>query len=257
MKVPIYLSGAIRRELTGRSEFGYMYTPKMGNAPIAGSVWFADNGCFSTKGERTFNLTEYVDWLKSRDCATCLGATAPDKVADAVETLKRSTPVLPLLRELGYKAALVAQDGLELDGSHLTAINETERISIGWNSFDVLFIGGSTEWKLSATVAGLVHEAKKRGKWVHMGRVNSYKRFLIAALMGCDSVDGTFLAFGPTQNLPRLENWVRKLQAIQTNGGFNNENNIPVWWNQQTFGFRREGLAGSDEDGISRPVSVS
>ena len=30
-----------------------------------------------------------------------------------------------------------------------------------------------------------------RGKWVHMGRVNSTRRIRYAASIGCDSVDGT------------------------------------------------------------------
>lgn len=235
-----------------------MYTPNMGNAPMPGSVWFADNGCFSSKGERDFNLTAYLNWLKSRDAATCLGATAPDKVGDAVETLKRSTPVLPLLREIGYKAALVAQDGLDLDGGHLTATNATERVSIAWDAFDVLFIGGSTEYKLSSTVAGIAAEAKRRGKWVHMGRVNSYRRFLIAALMDCDSVDGTFIAFGPSQNIPRVESWIARLTTlISTNGGHNNENDLSVRGHKQAFGFGREGLAGGDESGTGGEVLVS
>jgi hypothetical protein len=44
-------------------------------------------------------------------------------------------------------------------------------------------------------------ETKRRGKWLHMGRVNSARRFAIAELMGCDSVDGTYLTYGPDTNL--------------------------------------------------------
>jgi hypothetical protein len=47
------------------------------------------------------------------------------------------------------------------------------------------------------------------GKGTHMGRVNSNRRLQYAATIGCDSADGTYLAFGPDQNLPRLLWWLR------------------------------------------------
>lgn len=109
-------------------------------------------------------------------------------------TLARSAPHLPAIRTLGYPAALVAQDGLE-------------HLDVPWDDFDALFIGGSTEWKLGKAAARLVAEAKRRGKHVHMGRVNSRRRWSYAEHIGCDSVDGTFLAFGPDANLRRLQVW--------------------------------------------------
>ena len=42
-----------------------------------------------------------------------------------------------------------------------------------------------------------------------MGRVNSERRYRYAADIGCDSADGTYLTFGPDQNLPRLMAWIR------------------------------------------------
>lgn len=52
-------------------------------------------------------------------------------------------------------------------------------------------IGGSTGWKLGPAARALVCEAKRRGQWVRMGRVNSLKRIAYAAEIGCDSIDGT------------------------------------------------------------------
>lgn len=54
--------------------------------------------------------------------------------------------------------------------------------------------------------------AKRIGKWVHMGRVNSGKRYRYAEAIGCDSVDGSYLRFGPDTNLPKLLSWVRSSQ---------------------------------------------
>jgi cobyric acid synthase len=118
-------------------------------------------------------------------------------VGDAAATLERSAPHLPRIRDLGYPAALVAQDGLEL-------------LEVPWRSFDALFIGGTTEWKLGEHVAPLVAEAKARGMHVHMGRVNSRKRWRIAKALGCDTADGTFLAFAPRTNIPRFRMWLEE-----------------------------------------------
>lgn len=173
---------------------GMLATPNEGRTPAPGVVWAADNGCFS---KNYVGDTKWLAWLARHavHASRCLFATAPDIVGDAAGTLARSAPHLPAIRALGYPAALVAQDGLE-------------NLVVPWDEFDALFIGGSTEWKLSKAAAGLVVEAKARGKHVHMGRVNSRKRWSYAEHIGCDTVDGTFLAFGPDQNLRRMRNWI-------------------------------------------------
>jgi hypothetical protein len=104
------------------------------------------------------------------------------------------------IRALDYPCALVAQDGLEA-------------LPVPWDDFDALFIGGSTAWKLSQYAERLMREAKIRGKWVHVGRVNSLRRLRWCQLAGADSADGTYLAFGPDVNLPRLDRW---MHAIRT-----------------------------------------
>lgn len=181
------------RDAMTRGELGTILTPAQGNRLPPAAVWAADNGCF---GKGYPGDEAWLAWLgrHSPHADRCLFATAPDVVGDAAATLARSLPHLPAIRALGYPAALVAQDGLE----HLT---------VPWGAFDVLFIGGSTEWKLGPAARRLVGEAKARGKHVHMGRVNSRRRWGYAEYIGCDSVDGTFLAFGPDVNLPRLRGW--------------------------------------------------
>lgn len=174
---------------------GFIDTPAQGNRRPVGVTWCADNGCF---GKGYPGDKKWLGWLEKNAHAAkdCLFATAPDVVGDAAATLERSTPFLSKIRALGYPAALVAQDGLE-------------GLEVPWDEFDVLFIGGSTEWKLGPAARELVKEAKARGKWVHCGRVNSERRYRIMHEMGCDSVDGTFLTFGPDINLPRLLAWSR------------------------------------------------
>lgn len=181
------------RDAMTNGEIGMLATPNEGKRPDTAQVWAADNGCFS---KNYVGDQRWLAWLDrhSEHAGRCLFATAPDVVGDAAATLTRSLPHLPTIRAMGYPAALVAQDGLE-------------HLDVPWDAFDVLFIGGTTDWKLGSAARDLVAEAKPRGKHVHMGRVNSRRRWGYAEFIGCDSVDGTFLAFGPDQNLGRLRHW--------------------------------------------------
>lgn len=219
------------REAMRAGAIGCMTTPVQGNRVPGGCWWGADNGAF---GKGYPGDDAWVAWLDSRpwDRSRCLFATAPDIVGDAPGTLRRSEPWLPVIRRLGYPAALVAQNGLEGE-------------LIPWDEFDVLFLGGTlqcpahgvvepltvslrapgarggpvprrycpdcsaelVEWKTGEAAAGLVDQARSRGKWVHMGRVNTRSRWRAAEVMSCDSCDGTLLAFGPERNLPKLLAW--------------------------------------------------
>jgi hypothetical protein len=67
--------------------------------------------------------------LADPDSYWYLFATAPDILADAAATLRRSARMLDWIRYSGYPAALVAQDGLE-------------DLTIPWDTFDTLFLGG-------------------------------------------------------------------------------------------------------------------
>lgn len=195
----IYLSGHVRDGLEKISPLlGYIYTPITGYRHIPRVAWAGDNGCFSHP--ELFSWDRYADWLEARSGyrSECLFVTARDAVADAATTLLLSEPMLPELRALGYRAALVFQDGLE-------------RMTIPWNSFDAAFIGGSTAWKLGPAWE-LSAEAKARGKWVHVGRVNSWRRLRACQTAGVDSVDGTLLRFGPDINTVHLKRWLKMIR---------------------------------------------
>lgn len=225
---PVYLTGASTpgAKAMGRHNLGLMIQP--GNSthldweryPLIG----ADNGCFAL-GDR-FDTDEWLRWLEGLCFSPLLDrllfAVAPDVVGDAEATLVRSAPLLPLIQKLGAPAAWVAQNG-------------AEHVEVPWDTFDVLFLGGSmecvpcgwvrpvtefkvkrcplcdarlTEWKLGEVAARLTAEAHEHGKWIHMGRVNSRRRMAAAHAMRCDSADGTYLAFGPVKNLPKLDGWL-------------------------------------------------
>lgn len=160
------------------------------------SSWAADNGCFAA-GDR-FDPDRYIHWLQGlrREQGNCLFATAPDVVGCHRSTWARSRDWLGLIRCLGYKAAFVAQDGLDTD------------VRLMWSLFDVLFIGGTTEFKMGPAARRLINEAQDRGKWVHVGRVNSATRYRHFRKLGVDSVDGTFICFGPDKNIPIVLSWI-------------------------------------------------
>jgi hypothetical protein len=172
--------------------------------------WAADNGAFSSKGG--FDHVRFVTMLHRPElraaAASCRFVVAPDVlrvlpcrtvIGDAAATLAQFPAWAREIRSLGYPVALVAQDGLE-----------NMLRDVPWHLVDVLFIGGSTEWKLSEGARRCVEAARARGKASHMGRVNSGKRFALAQSWGVDTADGTFLAFGPQKNLPRLLSWLEQ-----------------------------------------------
>jgi hypothetical protein len=190
----LYLTGCIpskqhlRDSLTDAG-FGAMLTPFSQRAtPDDKWAWAADNGCFAERWDET----KWFTWLRSKASPeSALFATVPDVVGSHAGTLERWWQWHDAVADLGYKPAFVLQDGVVLE-------------EIPWAQMGALFIGGTTDFKLSETSREVTQMAKERGKWVHMGRVNSQKRIRLAYEWGCDSVDGTFLAFAPDYNTPRL-----------------------------------------------------
>ena len=51
-----------------------------------------------------------------------------------------------------------------------------------------------------------------------MGRVNSLRRVRYTEAIGCDTVDGTYLTFGPNMNLPNLLGWLHPDQPSMFGG---------------------------------------
>lgn len=203
----MFLSGAWTASWLAnpRSDAGLMLSPGMGNDGRALDHWChgLDNGCFA-QGD-SFDPGGWLEWLASlrRYRERCLFAVAPDVVGDAEATLGRSLPYLPTVRQLGYPVAFVTQDECHSD-------------LVPWGAFDVLFVGGTNDWKLSEASWALCREAKARGLWVHVGRVNSFRRLQACAVSDVDSVDGTYLKFGPDVNLPRLWSWLDTINAQTT-----------------------------------------
>lgn len=190
------------RAAMSAGDLGCMTTPAQGNRIPDRAMWAADNGRF---GKGWPGADAWWLWLQRQvdeydGPNRCLWALAPDVPFDAVGTLAESLPWLARIRSLGIPAAFAAQDGCD-------------ELGVPWDEFDVLFLAGSTEWKIGPVAMALSIEARERGKTVHMGRVNSLKRLIRAEEFGCATADGTYLAFGPDKNLGRLTGWLDQIAA--------------------------------------------
>lgn len=165
---------------------------------LPGVRWAADSGGF-TGGYPGDDA--YLRWLSGHGThrGLCEFAVAPDVLADASGTLARSLEMLGEIRKAGFPAAYVLQDGSDL-------------VEPPWDDLDVLFIGGTTGFKLGPVAREIAAEALQLGKKVHVGRVNSLKRLRYSEAIGATSCDGTYLAFGPDVNVRSMGRWVANVR---------------------------------------------
>lgn len=172
---------------------GFIDTPAQGNRRPDGVTWCADNGAFSDK----FDEGKWWRFLVKHapHASSCAFAALPDVVGNWSATLTRSLPWIDRVRDLGYPVAVVLQNGATVD-------------TVPWDRIDAVFVGGDDDFKLGPAARDLVAEAKRRGLWAHMGRVNSEKRLRYAHHIGCDSTDGTVLVFDQ-RRLPKVLGWLR------------------------------------------------
>lgn len=185
------------QQYAGSPHVGHLLTPAGWNDPSKFILpWACDNGCFGG-----LDAPAFLRMLAKIRGMNPLWVVAPDVVGDSIETLRRFGVWGPMIRELGFKVAFVGQDGAE----------DTD---IPWEGFDALFIGGSTDWKLSQASADLCIEGKSRGKWVHVGRVNSYTRLRRCLALGVDSVDGRSWNAWKDTYLPDAIKWLEKKSGV-------------------------------------------
>ena len=125
----------------------------------------------------------------------CQFIVVPDRIADHPTTY---TLFEQLAGEIVAAAdwedaplAYVAQDGAEDDEIPMCT--------------SVVFIGGSSAWKLGPGARTMIRLAHAEGKAVHVGAVNSMRRYHYFNHLGCASCDGTTATYNPTQARKRLD----------------------------------------------------
>jgi hypothetical protein len=163
-------------------------------------LWACDNDAFN--GFDHVRFMRMVARLATIDGLAFL--TVPDHVGDCHMTnylFVEYWHVLYCWDDVEVPLAWVAQDGAE--SHHMT--DECMNLA------ECVFLGGSTGWKESAAAADLAREARRRGRWVHMGRVNTRRRLKYAFELGCDSVDGSGTSRFPDEMLSRFDRWMAEL----------------------------------------------
>lgn len=197
----VLVSGAtttVRQLMVQHPNLGVLLTPNDGNrAPERGVIWAADNSAFSGFDDAIFRA--FLRRIEGRH--DCLWVTAPDVVGDAIKTAELWREWREIITGHGHRPAYVAQDGLvEAD--------------VPWTEVGAIFVGGTTRYKLSEAAATIVGEANRRNIWTHMGRVNSAKRIIFAAAIGCRSIDGSSFSRFSRTHLPWALRLSRQRQLL-------------------------------------------
>jgi hypothetical protein len=196
-------SPAIRQAMIA-GDFGCITSPMQGNVIPDDAVWCADNGRF---GKGWPGRATYLKWLAAHEYMAdrCQFVLLPDVPFDMARSLDCSASYIADVAALGFPVALALQNG-------------AENMNLPWADIDAVFIAGDTAWKLSPAAKDLSDQARQLGKWVHMGRVNTWRRLRYAAGIGCDSSDGTCFTRAPDKNLERISRWqaTDRRRGVQT-----------------------------------------
>lgn len=147
-----------------------------------------DNGAYGAWArKRPWDAPRFIDFLDHYRLRrpSPLWILAPDVVTDREATIAKWHEWEPRLRGYGVPLAFAAQDGM-------TAADVPA-------SADVVFVGGSTDWKWSH-VEYWCHNFTR----VHVGRVNHYWGLRRCHDAGAESCDGTGWIRGDQRQLARL-----------------------------------------------------
>jgi hypothetical protein len=160
-----------------------------------------DNGGFS--GSQVGGFLSVLE-RERPNRGRCLFAAVPDVVGDARRTCELFEHWH--WKMAGYPLAFVAQDG-------------QQDMPIPWKLIDAIFIGGSTQWKLSRHAEAIIRCAQWQQKWVHVGRVNTPERFQKFEALGVDSIDGSGISqYSAMRHAIRLRDTSTQMALLQMNG---------------------------------------
>lgn len=153
--------------------------------------WALDNGVFGAhKNNQAWDETNFYAFLDKYMCMGPSWVVVPDAYGDRDMTLRRWDSHYPRLKALNPRMglAIAVQDGMTPDDVPDEA--------------DIVFIGGSTEWKWRHL--NMWTEAFDR---VHVGRVNTPRMLRISEDAGAESCDGTGWFRSP-QRTKQLEQYL-------------------------------------------------
>lgn len=158
-----------------------------------------DNGAWSDfRAGRNFDEDAYerfLDWLGVQPVAPDW-LVLPDIVAGGLKSLALSMRYINRCRSVAPLVLIAVQDGMTF--ADLAPVVGPQ---VG------IFLGGSTEWKLSNMLAW-GEFCRERALHYHVARVNSVKRMFLAIAADADSIDGSS-ASRYAVTLPKLANAAR------------------------------------------------
>jgi hypothetical protein len=169
----------IAKRYTG--QVGHLYSVPGWRDPLR-HPWFPhalDNGAWSAfKNGKEWPEDKYRAMLdKAAACPIApLWAVVPDVVTDRDATLLKWDVWAPIVSGYGFRLAVAVQDGMVPDDVPDDA--------------DVVFVGGSTEWKWG-TLDTWRDLCKSTNRIFHVARVNTGRRLWRCHHAGVDSIDGT------------------------------------------------------------------
>jgi hypothetical protein len=196
--MPANSRGALIHYLAGRfGHLGHLYSPGGERAPYPWLPYALDNGAFPAwKNGQRWDADAYwrlLEWaLEQRQAPRWI--LVPDVVADRSATLRSWAKWAPKLREFGWPLAFAAQDGMRPADVPTDA--------------DVVFLGGSTEWKREAIVPWC-----RLFRRVHVGRINTYDWLTYCERAGAESCDGTGWTRGDQDQLRGLVTWLEEANS--------------------------------------------
>lgn len=179
--------------------FGLFETIGSGHDVSGWTAFGIDNGCFTG----AFTEEGWLDMLSYYPLEhriRCLFALVPDEPMNAQGTLNLFKQYHKVVLDLGYPVGFATQNGMTPE-------------MVPWDDIHALFIGGDDHHKRGKEGGALIAEAARRGKWIHVGRVNSGSAIRHHFWMA-HSWDGTTLARHPRQqyqDIGREVLWVRTL----------------------------------------------
>lgn len=156
------------------SQTGVLFSPQKPRFLKGRYPYAIDNGAFAYwKNKQPFDSALFLKTLEqAQQFSKPEFVVCPDEIGDHRATLRNYSQWAPIIKEQGFNAAFVAQDGCSVGDVP--------------SDCDWVFIGGSTEYKDWAIGAFSGYF-----KPVHCGRVNYFARLWRCHNNGMTSVDGS------------------------------------------------------------------
>lgn len=182
-----YLAGKFPNRL------GWLMSPDGWRKAPSWMPYALDNGAFGAwSNNRPWDGDKFIDHLeRARRHFPPLWVVVPDVVADREATLEMWNEWHPKVSEIlpGTPLAFAAQDGMTPDDVPANA--------------DVVFVGGSTEWKWKTCRTWTANFPR-----VHIARVNSERKLWQCYEAGAESCDGTGWMRGGEDRIEELERFL-------------------------------------------------